>query len=319
MRRAGKLAGLVCVLLACAGMSANAADKYVVSFHECYGDTQFMAIHGRLLEMRAQERYSTDDGKLQNLAKSARTLRNPAIAEYATTVDLASLRWPIKTDGEGYFSYLRATPPDLSPGWHALSVPDARVAAHARLLIVPSANTVGLISDIDDTVVESEVLDKKKLLKNTYLKNPAQRKAVPGVAGFYKTLAQKNPQPESAPIFYLSASPSQLHERIQGFLDINGFPAGVLITKKLNRDKNADPWLDQVEYKTAQIERILLRLPHVRFVLVGDDGEKDPEIYNDIATRFPSRIDSVYIRKVNPDAKRTTYAQQRDLAQALRE
>ena len=319
MRRAGKLAGLVCVLLACAGMSANAVDKYVVSFHECYGDTQFMAIHGRLLEMRAQERYSTDDGKLQNLAKSAKTLRNPAIAEYATTVDLASFRWPIKTDGEGYFSYLRATPPDLSPGWHALSVPDARVAAHARLLIVPSANTVGLISDIDDTVVESEVLDKKKLLKNTYLKNPAQRKAVPGVAGFYKTLAQKNPQPESAPIFYLSASPSQLHERIQGFLDINGFPAGVLITKKLNRDKNADPWLDQVEYKTAQIERILLRLPHVRFVLVGDDGEKDPEIYNDIATRFPSRIDSVYIRKVNPDAKRTTYAQQRDLAQALRE
>lgn len=107
MRRAGKLAGLVCVLLACAGMSANAADKYVVSFHECYGDTQFMAIHGRLLEMRAQERYSTDDGKLQNLAKSAKTLRNPAIAEYATTVDLASFRWPIKTDGEGYFSYLQ--------------------------------------------------------------------------------------------------------------------------------------------------------------------------------------------------------------------
>ena len=63
----------------------------------------------------------------------------------------------------------------------------------------------------------------------------------------------------------------------------------------------------------------MLRLPRVRFVLVGDDGEKDPEIYNDIVTRFPNRIDSVYIRKVNQDSKRPTYPQQRDLAQAVRE
>ena len=76
--------------------------------------------------------------------------------------------------------------------------------------------------------------------------NPAQRKAVPGVAAFYKTLAQRNPQPDLAPIFYLSASPSQLQERIRAFLDLNHFPDGVLVTKKLNRDKSADPWLDQV-------------------------------------------------------------------------
>ena len=298
---------------------AVAADNapYLASFHECYGDVQSMLIHGRLLVSRPQEAYAADDGQWHNLKKSARTLRNPAAEDYATNIASGAFNWPVRTDGEGYFAYSRSTPSGLKPGWHALAVAGASAGEHARLLIVPSENTLGIISDIDDTVVESEVLDKTRLLKNTYLKNPAQRKAVPGVAVFYKTLAQKNPQPELTPIFYLSASPSQLHERIRAFLDLNRFPDGVLITKKLNRDKNADPWLDQAQYKTAQIEGILLRLPLVRFVLVGDDGEKDPEIYNDIATRFPNRIDSVYIRKVSPDPARPVYPEQRALAQAL--
>ena len=312
MKWFGGFSALALTVLACSN-AASGAEQYAASFHESYGDVQSLTIHGRVLVSRSQQNYAADDGKLQNFKNSAKTLRNPAAEDYSTNIVLGAFNWPIKTDGEGYFSCSRSTPPSLKPGWHPLSVTGAGAGEHARLLIVPTENTLGIISDIDDTVVESEVLDKTKLLKNTYLKNPAQRKAVPGVAAFYKTLAQRNTQPDLAPIFYLSASPSQLQERIRAFLDLNHFPDGVLVTKKLNRDKSADPWLDQVRYKTVQIENILLRLPHVRFVLVGDDGEKDPEIYNDIATRFPNRVDSVYIRKVNPDQARPSYPEQRAL------
>jgi phosphatidate phosphatase APP1 len=84
----------------------------------------------------------------------------------------------------------------------------------------------------------------------------------------------------------------------------------VLMTKRVTDDDTSDPLADQVTYKTGKLESILSALPHVRFTLIGDDGEHDPEIYADIAKRFPDRIAAVWIRKVNPDPKRARIAGQ---------
>jgi phosphatidate phosphatase APP1 len=142
------------------------------------------------------------------------------------------------------------------------------------------------------------------MLANTFLHNSTQRQVVPGIVPFYRQLMAANPQPEFAPIIYLSASPRQLHNAINAFLRYNGFPPGVLITKRVTDDSTSEPLTDQVAYKTAKIETILTQLPAVRFTLVGDDGERDPEIYADIQKRFPDRVAAIWIRKVNPDPNR---------------
>jgi phosphatidate phosphatase APP1 len=294
-----------------------AAEKYSVIFHDSYGDSQHLIIHGRLLVSRQSVSQSINDGAMRNVSSSIKTLHNKAGERLAVHFTVGDHSWSTRTDHEGYFSFETATPSDLGMGWHAIETTGATILPPAQLLIVPPENKLGIISDIDDTVVVSEVLNKRKLIANTYFKNPAQRKAVPGVAAFYSSIAQKNVIPDQAPIIYLSASPSQLHDRIQTFLDLNHYPRGVLITKKINKEKEADPWLNQIKFKTQQIELMLQRLPHVRFILVGDDGEKDPETYHGIATRFPERIEAVYIRRVNPDKKRIRYAEQHSLEEVL--
>jgi phosphatidate phosphatase APP1 len=72
-----------------------------------------------------------------------------------------------------------------------------------------------------------------------------------------------------------------------------------------------------VAYKTAKIDELMTRLPWVRWVLVGDDGEKDPEIYQTVRERYPKRVRAVWIRRVHPDPNRARYAGQGDLATAL--
>jgi phosphatidate phosphatase APP1 len=124
------------------------------------------------------------------------------------------------------------------------------------------------------------------MLRNTFLKNPAQRATVPGMARLYARVIAANPRPEAAPLFYLSASPRQLHASIARFLALNQFPAGVLITKRVTRGRTSEPLVDQFAYKARKIEDIFAGLPNLRFVLLGDDGERDPEIYD----RMPSII-----------------------------
>jgi phosphatidate phosphatase APP1 len=183
---------------------------------------------------------------------------------------------------------------------------------------VPPVNVHGLISDVDDTIVVTEVTSVRRMLSNTLLRNPLQREAFPGMAALYRRLADRNVDPAAAPVFYLSASPRQLHFAIETFLGHNAFPQGVLITKRVTNDETSEPLRDQAAYKKAKIEDILARLPHVRFTLIGDDGERDPEIYRDVRNAHPDRIDAIWIRRVSPEPDRQVYPGQGNLEELLR-
>ena len=78
-----------------------------------------------------------------------------------------------------------------------------------------------------------------------------------------------------------------------------------------------DPLTDQQNYKLGRIEAILQAFPDVQFMLIGDDGERDPEVYAEIARRYPQQISGVWIRRVSADPKRARIAGQQDLATLL--
>ena len=303
------LAAVLLPLVAC-------ADTNKVMFYDSYGSGAQFVIKGRVVEGEESSSAKANDSWLRNLRRNVRIIKNSEREDAALTLTVGPYTTHTTADEEGYFR-ARATPAQaLSPGWHSIMAQGKRTQGEGKLLIVPKANTAGIISDIDDTVLVSNVPNKKKLLENTLLKNPRQRETFPGTAAFYTGLLAHNAVPIAAPVFYVSASPHQLAGNIESLLTQNHFPPGVLITKQIS-GTGRDPLLDQTQYKMAQIETLFAALPWVKFTLIGDDGESDPETYREIQAKYPQRVDAIYIRKVNPDPGRLAYPGQLDLATAI--
>lgn len=152
---------------------------------------------------------------------------------------------------------------------------------------------LSVVSDIDDTIKVSEVLNREALLKNTFCRPFA---AVPGMAELYRDWATQG----AATFHYVSASPWQLYLPLSEFVRSNGFPAGTFHMKEFRlKDRTAVAMLASPEkYKPGVIEPLLRQFPRRQFVLVGDSGEKDPEVYAQLARRFPEQVRAVFIRDV---------------------
>lgn len=152
---------------------------------------------------------------------------------------------------------------------------------------------ISVISDIDDTIKITNVTDHKQLFDNTFFKD---FQAVSGMSELYRRLVEKN-----AVIHFVSSSPWQLYEPLQTFAHKAGFPWASMSLKDVRfRDETLfNLFKKGTETKPAQIEPVLQRYPHRRFILVGDSGEQDPEVYGDIARRYPSQIQGIWIRNVD--------------------
>lgn len=157
-------------------------------------------------------------------------------------------------------------------------------------IVAPEAPLL-VISDFDDTVAVSHVIDKKKLLATALWAEGDTHPPVPGMAAWYGCFRAAGP---ARPGFALvSGTPVQFAERTRQFLSKNGFPFFGLYLRDLGPTTLSG-------YKEPVIRRLLSALPH-KVVLVGDSGEKDPEVYAQIRREFPDRIARIYIR----DAGRT--------------
>ncbi len=300
-----------------------AAESNRIVLYDGWGHSEHYEIEGRVIEAERSSLPSANDSWLRNLWRNMRTMKNSEQGNIEIALTTAGQTLRTRSNEEGYFQIKLTSktpsPSEVNAGWLTVNAEETsgnRAQSTGRILIVAKTNAAGIISDIDDTVIVSEVIDKSKLLQNTFLQNPTQRKTFPGTASFYKKLLAVNAEINAAPMFYLSASPRQLAGNISAFLKHNDYPQGALITKQINGDQR-DPLIDQQAYKLSKIEKIFATLPWVRFTLIGDDGEHDPEIYSTIQKKYPDRVSAIYIRKVHTDPARATHSGQQDLANAI--
>lgn len=159
---------------------------------------------------------------------------------------------------------------------------------------------VTVVSDIDDTIKITEVRDRKKVLENTFL-NPYR--PVEGMSGVYRSW-----ETEGADFFYLSASPWQLYEPLTKFLTDENFPEGLMQMKTFDLPSGIKTIFDSPEkVKIPALKKLMKSFPDRKFVLVGDSGEMDPEIYGKVAAEYGEQIAWILIRNVtgeSPDSKR---------------
>ena len=166
---------------------------------------------------------------------------------------------------------------------------DREFAGAVRLV---ARRGLSVVSDIDDTIKISNVADRKALLKNTFLR---PFKAVAGMAEIYRDWGEAG-----AVFHYVSASPWQLYEPLTEFRVGSGFPAGSLELQLFRwKDTSAFSLFREPDtLKRPSIDALLAEFPERRFILVGDSGQRDPELYGELYRRHPEQIARIYIRNV---------------------
>lgn len=156
---------------------------------------------------------------------------------------------------------------------------------------------ISVISDIDDTIKHSEVANRRVLLANTFLR---PFRSVPGMSEVYQRWEQ-----QGAVFHYVSSSPWQLFEPLHEFLQEEGFPQGTFHLK-LFRWKNSGLlklFSSPKALKFKTIRTIFQDFPERKFVLVGDSGQRDPEVYGAIARRFPQQVAGIFIHNVTKESR----------------
>ncbi len=175
--------------------------------------------------------------------------------------------------------------------------------AHAIQLVPPQG--ISVVSDIDDTIKHTDVASRRELLANTFLR-PFQ--SIPGMAERYQQW-----EIAGAHFHYVSASPWQLADELESFRHREGFPTGTMHLRAFRMREHMVRRLLRLPpaAKFTAIGNLFRAFPLRRFVLVGDSGEYDPEIYGKLARRFPSQIAAIFIRELDRkpiDARRAQKA-----------
>ncbi len=172
---------------------------------------------------------------------------------------------------------------------------DSRKLTGQVHLIAPQG--ISVISDIDDTIKHSQVTDKSELIQNTFLR-PFRH--VDGMPALYTRLSKMN-----VCFHYVSGSPWQLYKPLRSFIVNAGFPTGTFHLKqfRLKDSRALELFASQEGTKLAAITPLLKSFPDRRFILIGDSGEQDPEIYGRIAREYPDQVIGIYIRNVTKEKR----------------
>lgn len=282
-----------------ASFSVDAAAASHVVLLDAYGTPAHFEVHGRVLEEKQSDTPRKDAHALHNLKENLELLDAEGVENARVTVVVEGVTRQVATGHEGDFMALfDGVTPAPGPGVSRVEVtvtePEGmRAQAEGPLYLWPEAPFTLLVSDVDDTVVQTHVRNRKKLVGTALFKNAAQLEVVPGAPEAYRNAVTAG----AAGIIYLSGSPQGFHDRIRDYLKLQGFPEGPILLKDFSRESPTQ----QENYKRPRLEMLAARFPGARFILVGDSGEKDPEIYRAFSAAHPGRVAGIVIRQT-PDA-----------------
>lgn len=280
-----------------------------VVIYRSYGTPFHVYIKGRVLD-NLEIQFKEKSNFFQTLLNIIRQFDTHEIADVEIELEIAGVKLVQKSNRKGYFIFNEILPIDISTlgdanGWVSFEITTTATdlieyqVFKGSFLIAETQADFGIISDIDDTILNTGVTSilKWKLIRNSMFVNTYNRTPLPGAAELYQKLYYGVDNKEKNPIFYLSNSPWNLYQYLKVFLDFNNFPKGPILLRSFS-SMFQRVMADEKPHKQKEIINLLNSYPDLKFILIGDSGEHDASIYTEIAAQFSHQILCIYLRTV---------------------
>jgi phosphatidate phosphatase APP1 len=299
--------------LALLGRPARAASGrggVVLQPYRGYGSREEVFLIGRVFRQPTFGSRVRDGGLSRQLIDVARRLLRRGVAGATLVARFCDAEQQVVADGDGYFRvHIRsAPPPPTGRLWHRMDlelVEPSEVRAEAELFVPPSNCRYVVISDIDDTIMHTGVVSKVTMLWRLFMQGARSRAAFPGVVTFLKALHCGRSGTESNPMLYVSRGPWSIYEVLDEFFRLHEIPVGpILFLREWGLTLQSPLPRRAAGHKLELIRNMLALYRELPFILIGDSGQRDPEIYTRIVHEHPGRVLAIYIRNVGRDPGR---------------
>ena len=290
-------------------------DPIAVQPYIGYGTQERFFVRGRVLEEKGLEHADVDDSAWENFTSAWKRFQSREVPDARLKVRFGDYEQEVMSDVEGFFNLWLETPTPLPPdddGIYQVQLEllsplrgdQERATAEAPVVVPRPDAQFGIISDMDDTVLQTGATNVVGMAKKVLFGNAKTRLPFEGVSAFYEALHH-----EQNPLFYVSSSPWNLYDVLVEFLEINEIPTGPIMLRDWGITPDELLPISHGDHKREAIDQILETYPALPFILVGDSGQEDPEIYESIVRDYPGRILAVYIRSVHEEEERNTKIQ----------
>jgi len=287
-------------------------DPYHVVGYRGYGTSSRALVLGRVLEDEGIVPADAGHSVWQNLVSTLKRIESDPLPHARVRAAISGNNRVLIADDEGFLrEWIALDGANVASGWQPVELEliaqrgvQARFAMSEVLVPSPRAR-FGVVSDLDDTVLQSKVTSVLRAARLLLLENARTRLPFPGVAAFYRALANVSSVKEAAenPVFYVSSNAWNMYDVVADFLDHQGIPRGPVLLKDWDLGRNP---LRNADHKTRHIHEILDTYPALPFILVGDSAQEDPEIYSEVVRAYPGRVLAIYIRDVSRHAERSS-------------
>ncbi len=262
-----------------------------------YGTPDHVRVLGRVV--LAPERSHSGFGRAAEDFLTRRGWRNfitAACVRAKAQVVINGASLDLVTDRGGYLD-VRVREHGLAPGWGeiTLQTPES-VPVAAPVLVVDEDQEFGIISDVDDTVISTTLPRPFIAAFNSFVLTEGARRPVPGMARLYSELLSAN---EGAPLIYVSTGAWNTVPFLNRFIRRHGLPTGPMLLTDWG-PTNTGWFRSGVDHKRKALRELARDFPNIKWVLVGDDGQHDPEIYREFAERHSAHVQAIAIRELSP-------------------
>ena len=269
-----------------------------------YATRTHVLVSGRLLANPAPRELHNGESLWRNLLDAYHRFETDEVPDVPVTVRFEGHEVTAITDREGYYHLeLPCDTQGEGPWFTAQASCEVRgeeISATHAIAGLGNEAEFGVISDLDDTVIETNVTSFLTAARLTFVGHAKTRKPLEGVAALYRSLQNGGATRPVNPIFYVSSSPWNLYDLLCEFMELNEIPKGPMFLRDYDlRPKKLKEARDHRQ-KLERTLKIMADFPELPFVLIGDSGQHDAGLYAEAATLHPDRIKAIYIRDVDP-------------------
>ena len=285
--------------------------KPILQLYRGYANEQELIVMGHVFK-RTYE-YDFQKKNFKNASSIVNLFRIKTLKNYDVYLKYGEQEIHSKTLDDGYFKFCIPIDEESDFGWTAYEVSikyKSEVIIEKGSFIRPHKGNLGIISDIDDTFLISHTHNFFRKIYILLFKNVNDRKVFKDVVPHYQALssAGRHNKDEQNAFFYISSSEWNLYRFIVKFTKIHHLPRAVILLKDIKRGV-ADFFMSgngNHDHKFEKIKHVLEFYPNLKYVLLGDDSQHDPYLYERICKIFPVTVKAVYIRQTGRYPKGST-------------